>query len=337
METKITSLCLFLGLVYVSSTAVKKGVGETVTLYPIKSVEPLNSFLWSFGKHNVVEVISIVINKEVTPVNGTRFGRRMNTDVNYGSITISNLTVHDSGIFLIQILTNSKPLIEEIHLIVEDFFTPKTVLEGRNVTLATPMEKLEMKHTVNWTKEEDAKKIQIALWKNGLITTEESFKHVLQVDQQTGSLTFIRITRDLRGIYRVKIKQGEEVHSEIVFKITVYEPVCFPNIMKKEFNITNPPEEKICYVTCSVRNGPDVNLTWFNGLNQIISINNTVDLSMNLSLPLGIQPEKKGNYTCQAQNPVTSERKMLSLAQLCPSHDSGEDGNPTGGNWVQTY
>uniref|UniRef100_A0A3Q2CID1 Ig-like domain-containing protein n=1 Tax=Cyprinodon variegatus TaxID=28743 RepID=A0A3Q2CID1_CYPVA len=187
-------------------------------------------------------------------------------------------------------------------------------MEGRNVTLATPMEKLEMKHTVNWTKEEDAKKIQIALWKNGLITTEESFKHVLQVDQQTGSLTFIRITRDLRGIYRVKIKQGEEVHSEIVFKITVYEPVCFPNIMKKEFNITNPPEEKICYVTCSVRNGPDVNLTWFNGLNQIISINNTVDLSMNLSLPLGIQPEKKGNYTCQAQNPVTSERKMLSLA-----------------------
>lgn len=84
------------------------------------------------------------------------------------------------------------------------------------------MEKLEMKHTVNWTKEEDAEKIQIALWKNGLITTEESFKHVLQVDQQTGSLTFIRITRDLRGIYRVKIKQGEEVHSEIVFKITVY-------------------------------------------------------------------------------------------------------------------
>ncbi|MED6249705.1 hypothetical protein ATANTOWER_018365 [Ataeniobius toweri] len=166
-------------------------VGETVTLDPNKTQEPLKNFLWSFGQQAPVETITIVTNRELTQVNGTRFGNRLHTNALSGLITISNLRVSDSGTFCIQIFTESHILTESIILTIEDNL--KNVLEGENVTLETPMDQLETKHTVTWTKRNGDEWKLIAQWKHSGTIIEESFKDVLQLNPQTGYLTFIRV------------------------------------------------------------------------------------------------------------------------------------------------
>ncbi|XP_008421475.1 uncharacterized protein LOC103473211 [Poecilia reticulata] len=238
---------------------VTKRVGETVTLHPNGTKESLNNFLWTFGPNAPVEAIAIVTNREVTKVNGTRFGNRLQTTAHNGSITICNLTVGDSGIFYIQILTESGILKRTIYLTVQ------------------------------------------------------------------GMSTLI-IPREYSGLYNVQILEDNEPHSRKCYNVTVYEPVSLPYFttnITEIFDIGPSPSDKGCYVACSVKNGPDVNLTWFNGPTMISSVYDSMNVSMNLSLPLKIQPENKENFTCEARNPVTVERKTLSSTMWCPSHQPG--------------
>lgn len=91
--------------------------GETVTLHVNKTWHQTPDYLWLYGRHSP-ETITIVIRGDVTRINGTRFTDRLNTDVNTGSITISNLTVHDTGVFLAQFFTPDGVLKEAFDLIV---------------------------------------------------------------------------------------------------------------------------------------------------------------------------------------------------------------------------
>lgn len=91
--------------------------GETVTLHVNKTWHQTQDYLWLYGRHSP-ETITIVIRGDVTRINGTRFTDRLNTDVNTGSITISNLTVHDTGVFSAQFFTPDGVLKEVFDLIV---------------------------------------------------------------------------------------------------------------------------------------------------------------------------------------------------------------------------
>lgn len=62
--------------------------------------------------------VTIVTNGEVLHVNGTGFEKRVHTHVETGSITISNLTINDSGIFLAQVLTKTGILEQRFNLSV---------------------------------------------------------------------------------------------------------------------------------------------------------------------------------------------------------------------------
>lgn len=85
-----------------------KRIGETVTL-EVNTKHQLKNFLWSFVKpsHYDMTTIAIITNGEIIQVNGTRFNNRLYTDVMNGSITITNLTVGDTGTFLLQIFTET--------------------------------------------------------------------------------------------------------------------------------------------------------------------------------------------------------------------------------------
>uniref|UniRef100_A0A3P9N5U4 Ig-like domain-containing protein n=1 Tax=Poecilia reticulata TaxID=8081 RepID=A0A3P9N5U4_POERE len=301
---------------------VTKRVGETVTLHPNGTKESLNNFLWTFGPNAPVEAIAIVTNREVTKVNGTRFGNRLQTTAHNGSITICNLTVGDSGIFYIQILTESGILKRTIYLTVQVYDELKNVVEGGNVTLETPTFKLEKKHRVIWRTGEGIEGKIIVQWINTFYVLNINFGDIVQFNHN-GSLTFIRIPREYSGLYNVQILEDNEPHSRKCYNVTVYEPVSLPYFttnITEIFDIGPSPSDKGCYVACSVKNGPDVNLTWFNGPTMISSVYDSMNVSMNLSLPLKIQPENKENFTCEARNPVTVERKTLSSTMWCPSH-----------------
>uniref|UniRef100_A0A3P9N612 Ig-like domain-containing protein n=1 Tax=Poecilia reticulata TaxID=8081 RepID=A0A3P9N612_POERE len=186
------------------------------------------------------------------------------------------------------------------------------VVEGGNVTLETPTFKLEKKHRVIWRTGEGIEGKIIVQWINTFYVLNINFGDIVQFNHN-GSLTFIRIPREYSGLYNVQILEDNEPHSRKCYNVTVYGK--FPS--NYHSNSSSTQHHKGCYVACSVKNGPDVNLTWFNGPTMISSVYDSMNVSMNLSLPLKIQPENKENFTCEARNPVTVERKTLS-STMCP-------------------
>ncbi|XP_035993518.1 CD48 antigen isoform X2 [Fundulus heteroclitus] len=313
-------LLLLAGFAFTVAPTEIKQVGDAIILHPDKSMEPLSNFLWEYSPamRQKNTVITNVTNGKVIQTNGTRFEGRLHTDAKTGSITISKLTLNDGGIFSIQIFIGSENHTGSVHLIVTNDYIIRDVLEGGNVTLETQMEKLEMKHTVKWTKIQDGERKLVAHWKNSNLTIEKSFKDVLWLNPKNGYLTFIRVTEGYSGLYNVEILEGKEHRSEILFNMTVYEPVSVPFITKG-----GSPADKRCYVICSVENGLGVNLTWYNGPKKISSVSNFTNISMNLSLPLWIQPKKNDNYTCEARNPASAERTSLNLIEWLPAPQPG--------------
>ena len=89
-----------------------------MTLQMNKSMIPIKDYLWTFGRDNPTTAITIVTNAEVTRVNGTGFEDRLSTHVATGSITISNLTINDSGVFLAQVFTATGILTQRFELTV---------------------------------------------------------------------------------------------------------------------------------------------------------------------------------------------------------------------------
>ncbi|XP_044202539.1 SLAM family member 5-like isoform X2 [Thunnus albacares] len=296
-----------------------KRVGETVTLYANKSWQNSGNFLWTFGHHNPIKAITIVTNGEVTRVNGTRFDNRLHTDVENGSITISNLTINDSGIFNAQFFLETGMHMQMLNLFVSDNTVISIeVLEGENVTLDTGVKELQKDRKVMWTQGPDFVGEPIAQWKNNITSIDESFKGVLLLNPHTGSLTFIRVTKNYAGVYCVKLLWGDDPYILRKFSIKVFEPVPIPHISSAQANITKPLlNDGSCHINCSVRNAPELTLFWYSRGKKINQTSNP-DISTNLSLPLVIRNE--GIYSCMAANPVSNETIHVNSTEWCPPH-----------------
>ncbi|XP_041839269.1 SLAM family member 5-like isoform X2 [Melanotaenia boesemani] len=189
------------------------------------------------------------------------------------------------------------------------------VLEGNNITLDSGLQELEKDHNVMWTQGQDFAGDQIAQWKDFIVTISESYKGILKMDPTTGDLVFLRVTKSLTGFYCVKIWKGSEPHVLRQYLLTVYETVSVPNITAE------PTSDGTCYVSCSVENGPDVTLTWYQGEKQISQTSNN-NISISPTLLLEINRENKSSYTCEANNPVSTETTSINSTQLCPPHGS---------------
>lgn len=109
---------------------------------------------------------------------------------------------------------------------------PLNVLEGSNVTLESGLKKLKKEHTVKWT-QGDCGVILLAQLRNNETFINESFKDVVQLNQHTGFLTFIRVTKSFMGIYCVKVLWAAYPHPLKVIKywIIVYGRCLISNIL----------------------------------------------------------------------------------------------------------
>uniref|UniRef100_A0A3P8TAW4 Ig-like domain-containing protein n=1 Tax=Amphiprion percula TaxID=161767 RepID=A0A3P8TAW4_AMPPE len=313
-------LVVLTGLVFSEEPAVTKLDGETVTLHLNQTEPRFKDYLWTYGRHNPVLAITIVTQGKVTPVNGTRFGNRLQTNIETASITISNLTVNDSGIFLAQILTETGTLLQRFNLTVQDNSVIfEKVLEGNSATLDPGIETLQKDHTVRWTKGPDFDGTLIAQWKDSKIFINETFKDVLQLNERTGALTINRMTRSLEGFYCVKNLWGTDPHILRKYLVMVYKLVPKPQISSAPANFTQT--DGICSVSCSARNAPEVFLSWYQGEKKIIEISDS-DISVNLTLPLQIQSQPAVIYICRAANPVSDATVTLNSTDWCPPHHS---------------
>ncbi|KAG8015008.1 hypothetical protein GBF38_022243 [Nibea albiflora] len=283
-------------------------------------MHPNHDYLWSIDP-NIP--IAIVINGEVTHVNGTGFEKRIHTHVETGSITISNLTISDSGILLAQVLTKTGILEQRFNLSVHDnSLIPLNVLKGGNITLDTGLKKLQKEHKVMWTQGPDFSGKLIAQLNNFSTFIEESFKDILQLNLQTGSITLLRLTENYADYYCVKIMLGIEPHILRKYLITVFGPVSVPHISRTQINITHSVNDVNCSLRCSVESAPGVTLSWYRGEKKINQTSSS-DISTNLTLRLVIQDQDEGNYSCVAANPVSKEAVTLNSTLWCPPHGTG--------------
>ncbi|KAM3622879.1 uncharacterized protein V6R79_004221 [Siganus canaliculatus] len=313
------------GHVLSEGTNITKLDGESVTLYMNRSMVPLNNFLWTFGHHNPTVAITIVTNGKVTQVNGTRFENRLQTDAETGSITISNLTVNDSGVFLAQILTPSGILLQNFSLTVKDNrLIPVYVLEGTNVTL-DPGIKLQKDYVVKWTKGPDFVGTLIARWTNSETFIDKSFEGVLELNPETGSITLHSMNENYAGIYCVVMELRWEIHIRRQYLITVVEPVLMPIISEAEGKVTPSSETRHnqdkCLISCSVKNGPCLSLTWYRGEKEV---NHTTDTdTSNLTLPLEITSQDQMNFSCVAANPLIRKAVTINSTLWCAPQPQG--------------
>ncbi|XP_066517996.1 CD48 antigen-like [Hoplias malabaricus] len=141
----------------------------------------------------------------------------------------------------------------------------------------------------------------------------ERFRDRLQLNRNSGSLTIRNISRDDSGLYKLQIIAGKT--SDWSFRVNVYSPVSKP-VIRNQAVIHSASQGGSCCPLCTVENGKDVNLSWFEEKERISSINST-DSSDHLSLSLNITVSNNSTYTCVASNPVSNRTTRLNITQLC--------------------
>uniref|UniRef100_A0A7N6B9J4 Ig-like domain-containing protein n=1 Tax=Anabas testudineus TaxID=64144 RepID=A0A7N6B9J4_ANATE len=203
-------------------------------------------------------------------------------------------------------------------------------MEGNNVTLEATNENVERNDTVSWTLSEDCRSKRIAQWKNFTIFINEGFEDVLQMNQHNGSLTLIKVTKNNAGIYCVRVllisvahtthnttacpfyKQAISILAFIIYGIKMH-------IKDQTLSIRCHVTQDSCYINCSVKNTPNVTLTWYKEEEKINQTNN-LDIAVDLILPLDIQNHNEYTYSCVAANPVinkTDENKSTFQDEFC--------------------
>ncbi|KAF7650518.1 hypothetical protein LDENG_00124950 [Lucifuga dentata] len=188
-------------------------------------------------------------------------------------------------------------------------------LVGTSITLDTQI-KLQMDHYVIWTRGRDFGGDPVALWQNNKTVIMEAYRDVLQLNPLSGSITFVRVSREYSGFYCMRMMLYGDPYILRQYHFVVFDPVPLPNISVQ--NNTRSQSEWSCHVECYMKNALNETLSWYRGEKEINQTRNP-DISSNLSLPLIIQEQDGGIYTCMAANPVNNQTVNFN-STYCPHH-----------------
>ncbi|XP_066518166.1 CD48 antigen-like [Hoplias malabaricus] len=191
-------------------------------------------------------------------------------------------------------------------------------LERNTVIIHTGLTAVQSDAHILWfygPEKADMKIVNSLVIKGETITeyNTERFRDRLQLNRNSGSLTIRNISREDSGVYKLHIISGRI--SDWSFRVIVYAPVLKPVVTNQSENCSVSHTE-LCSVLCTVENGKDVNLSWFEDKETISSISST-DSSDHLSLHLNITIPNNSIYICVAANPVSNQPTQIDLTQLC--------------------
>ncbi|XP_073718237.1 uncharacterized protein [Misgurnus anguillicaudatus] len=193
-----------------------------------------------------------------------------------------------------------------------------SVIEGGSLTLPTGLTKIQTGHQIEWRF--GPRGIVI-----GLIDFDEAkffknpfdkrFKDIVDLDDETGTLTIKPLTTEHTGLYHLQIISGGK-ESKRRFSVTVYARLPVP-VIQRHCPQTPSPEETLssnCSLLCSVLNVRDVSLSWYKG-NCLLSIISVSDL--NNSLHLEVEYQDTNTYRCVVNNPITNQTQHLKINEVC--------------------
>ncbi|XP_036438990.1 CD48 antigen-like [Colossoma macropomum] len=191
-------------------------------------------------------------------------------------------------------------------------------LEGNTVTIHTGLTGVQSDAKILWfygPKNADIKIVDSLVFKGETNTDYDSerFRDRLQLNRNSGSLTITNISREDSGVYKLHIITGSI--SVWSFSVDVYAPVSKPTIRNQSEKCSVNPRES-CSPLCSVENGKDVSLSWYEEKERI-SRNSSSDSSEHLYLPLNITNLNCSTYTCVADNPVSNQTTQLNITNIC--------------------
>uniref|UniRef100_UPI0037E89415 signaling lymphocytic activation molecule-like n=1 Tax=Semicossyphus pulcher TaxID=241346 RepID=UPI0037E89415 len=159
--------------------------------------------------------------------------------------------------------------------------------------------------------------MRIARVKNGVVKKpdNEHFGDRLQLDLQSGSLSIAQLRGSDSGAYMCQ-SIGPYIFSQ-QFNLTVYPSVGTPSI-RINTSVVNRSCSSLT-VECSVQHSRQLRLSWFRGGDRLEETSRP-NPSSRLRLALLIQAGDKGEYRCEAENPVDQKSSRLHTEDTCLNH-----------------
>ncbi|KAL7855589.1 hypothetical protein AOLI_G00191930 [Acnodon oligacanthus] len=191
-------------------------------------------------------------------------------------------------------------------------------LEGNTGTIHTGLTGVQSEAQILWfyrSENADIKIVNSQIIRGEIITDyySERFRDRLQLNRTSGSLTIRNISREDSGVYKLQIIT--ERTSVWSFSVDVYAPVSKPVIRNQAEKRSVSLRESFSPL-CSVENGKDVSLSWYEEKERISSISSS-DSSERLYLPLNKTNPDCYTYTCVAANPVSNQTTQLNITNTC--------------------
>uniref|UniRef100_A0A9J7Y630 Immunoglobulin domain-containing protein n=1 Tax=Cyprinus carpio carpio TaxID=630221 RepID=A0A9J7Y630_CYPCA len=199
------------------SVSVSVMEGDSVTLHTDVKTSQQEEISWYFDDTRIAQITGdqSYICTDVQCNEGTeRFRNRLKLDHQTGSLTITNITNTDSGLYKLVILHSSSDSVLIFTVAVQgvpaaerDEIKRKSVKEGESVTLDPDVRKNLKNDLMTWYFT-DTLIAEITGDQSKICTDDqcdERFRDRLKLDHQTGSLTIMNIRTTDSGLYKLQI------------------------------------------------------------------------------------------------------------------------------------
>uniref|UniRef100_A0A8C1LBI2 Ig-like domain-containing protein n=1 Tax=Cyprinus carpio TaxID=7962 RepID=A0A8C1LBI2_CYPCA len=197
--------------------------GESVTLDTHVTKNPNNSITWYFNDIR----IAVITGDQSEICSVERFRDRLKLDHQTGSLTITNTTNTDSGLYKLQIRSSRFTIIRSFSVSAASYSVDSgkvSLMEGDSITFHTDVE-TNQQEEIRWRFNKiliaeiigDLSFICIDVQCNNYA---ERFRDRLKLDHQTGSLTIIDIRTTDSGDYTLEINSSSIIQRNVSVTVT---------------------------------------------------------------------------------------------------------------------